>query len=125
MKETYVQRRLSHLKEVAYKKAAKNASRDARRVGKRIVRELVSRAKDGCFEALTIYPTEVYPDDLTFKQQKTSLEYTSYLLNYCDLDLVVEWLKNHGLDARCESYVTTVGASYVTKREKPGIELYI
>lgn len=107
MKKTYVQRRLSHLRKAANKKAAKNASLNARRVGKRIVRELVSRAKDGCFEALTIYTTEEYPDDLTFKQQKTSLEYTSYLLNDCDLDLVAEWLKKQGLVAyHGEFYVT-------------------
>ena len=96
------------MRNAAYKKATKNASLDARRVGKRIVRELVSRAKDGCFEALTIYPTEAYPDDLTFKQLKTSLEYTSYLLNNCDLDLVVEWLKNHGLDVSRGEFDVTI-----------------
>lgn len=121
MKKTYVQRILSHLRKAANKKAAKNASLDARRVGKRIVRELVSRAKDGCFEDLTIFPTEVYPDDLTFKQQKTSLEYTSYLLNDCDLDLVVEWLKNHGLDASRFEY----SATPVERGKKSGIEIYI
>lgn len=117
MMKTYIRRRLSHLRKAANKKAAKNASLNARRVGKRIVRELVSRAKDGCFEALIIYPTKVYPNDLTFKQRKTSLEYTRYLLNDCDLDLVVKWLEDHGLDvSRCKSTVE--------QRGQPGIKVY-
>ena len=39
MKKTYIQRRLSHLRNAAYKKATKNASLDARRVGKRYRRQ--------------------------------------------------------------------------------------
>ena len=102
MKTLTLKRKLSHLRKLESKEAAKKAVVVAKRIG----RELISRAKDGCFEDFVLYPSKVYPEDLTEKELKESLAYTRYLMEDVNLDLVANWLENQGLRvSRCNSYI--------------------
>ena len=90
-----LQRKFARLKKSAEKRENRFETYKVKKVEKLIVNELISMAKNGCYEPLYVYPEEFDGEEATRTRIKTIKD----ALTSCDIDLLVERLEKRGLNA--------------------------